>query len=223
MQVNRTSAGLLRHLRSVSLLGVAGLAVLAIGPGLLPTLGLDGAEMPGLSRPTARVAPSSAQPIAEPTTEAMVLANWEFTSHRQDRDDRRGDRDDRDGRHDRDADRDHGRPRFGDVVNDVLHSLSLASEANQDAAQVLLRRRSQHSLSGDREAANDVFQAYAQLAEGAFDARSPALARDAAAMLGVYDRMLTDLRRGNVIALFRDTQRAEAIANKAVLDASPYR
>jgi len=177
---------ILRSLMSTSLLAIAGLAALALGPGLVPTFGSD-AELPQFNRPA--VPTAVAQAAAVNTNEAIVLANWEFTSKNP----------------------------YGDATKDVAQALSQVNEANLDAAQVLLGR-SKHA-----DPVSDVLKAYNLLAEAAGDARSLALSADASAMLNVYIKLYNDAKAGNATAVFNDTVAAQAIANKAVLDASPYK
>jgi hypothetical protein len=49
------------------------------------------------------------------------------------------------------------------------------------------------------------------------------LQADATAMLALVFKMSADLKTGNFVTLLGDTMQAQAIANKAVIDASPFR
>ena len=60
---------LLRGLMPTSLLAIAGLTVMALGPGLLPTLAFDGAEAFALDRPVAPVASVASTPGATSSAE----------------------------------------------------------------------------------------------------------------------------------------------------------
>ena len=79
MQASNAGKRFLRGLTSMSLLGVAGLAVAALSPGLMATFGMDGGEALAFSHPKAPAV--AAQPVAGNATEAIVLANWEFTGN----------------------------------------------------------------------------------------------------------------------------------------------
>jgi len=175
----------------MSILAIAGLAVVSLSPGVMATFGAD--EIPAFSRPEA---PSAAQPVAVSTAETTVLANWEYTKNKNP---------------------------YGDAVQDVLQALAQVNDANHDAAKALLSNNTKQASRIDREAAGDVLRAYNQLAEAAGDARSSALLQDAVAMFNIYVKMFADAQAGNSLAVFQDSQQAQAIANKAVLDASPYK
>src|SRR6185369_7942338 len=129
------------------------------------------------------------------SAEAEMLANWEYTAKNP----------------------------YGDAFKDVLQALAQVNDANQDTAAALGAKNTNQAFSRDAEATRDVYQAYKQLAEASKDANSSVLAADATAMLAIYNQMQAHLNSGNFFALFQDTTQAQAIANKAVVDASPYR
>jgi len=181
---------------SMSLLGVAGLAILAVGPGLVPTFHVDGAETLAFSRPVAPTNIAVATQAVGNPTEAMVLANWEFTANKND---------------------------FGDAIQDVKQALQLANQADQLAADALLQNNKKQAQQEINSALKEVLSAYNRLADAAGDARSPALLADANAMFFVYTKMYNDVQANNFSAVFQDTQNAQTIGNKAIVDASPFK
>jgi hypothetical protein len=195
MKANFAARCFLRRIMSMSLLGVAGLAILAVGPGLVPTFHVDGAETLAFSRPVAPTIVVATQPVGNPT-EAMVLANWEFTGNKND---------------------------FGDAIQDVKQALQLANQADQQAANALLENNKKQAQQEINSALKEVLSAYNRLADAAGDARSPALLADANAMFFVYTKMYNDVQANNFSAVFQDTQNAQTIGNKAIVDASPFK
>jgi len=177
-----------------SLLAVAAVAVLALGPGAISAFGTDNfSETLVLNQPVAPQNLVAAKTVATP--EAELLANWEFTAKNP----------------------------FGDAFKDVLQALKDANKADQDAAKALDKDRINQALRLDEKAAKEVLKAAQQLYDAAKDAKSTTLLSDANAMLTIYSNMQAHLLAGNVTALFLDTNQAQVIANKAVLDASPYK
>jgi len=177
-----------------SLLAVVCAAVLALGPGAISAFGTDAlSDIIVLNQPVAPQNFVAAKPIAAP--EAESLANWEFTAKNP----------------------------FGDAFRDVLQALRDANKADQDAAKALDKDRIKQALQLDEKAAKEVLKAAQQLFDAAKDANSTTLLADANAMLKVYSDMQAHLLAKDITALFLDTNQAQVIANKAVLDASPYK
>jgi len=203
---------------------VTGLVLLALGPGSMSAFEGHGGQFI-LDRPEAPAKRATSQLARASTAEAEVLANWEFTHDRDD--DRRRDRDD-DRRRERDDEWrrfEHNRRHFDDTFKDVLKALREANEANQDAAKALFvsdserKRAFERATRIDQEASRDVLTAYRELLDASRDSHSAALKSDADAMLAVYNKMVADVKAGNFLAVFQDTQTAQNIANKAILDA----
>ncbi len=211
MKANLSGRRLLRSLVSMSLPAVAGLAVLILGPGTFPTFGIEGAEVLAFSRPAAPAVVAPAQQIAANSTEATVLANWEFTA---------------DPHHPHDPPGPPPSPApssYGDATNDVQQALQDVNQANKFAGQALLAHNPNDAQPQDMNAVNQLLKAYNQLADAAGDARSLVLAADAQSLWAVYIKMNSDAQAGNGVAVFQDSQAAQTVVNRAVLDASPFR
>lgn len=107
-----------------------------------------------------------------------------------------------------------------DAVQDVLSALAQANAANQDLASAFLATKPSSAMPRAQEGTTDVFGAYKLLLEAAQDANSSFLLSDANAMLAVYTKMSSDVSGGNLTAALQDSQNAQTIANKAVVDVS---
>lgn len=107
-----------------------------------------------------------------------------------------------------------------DAPQDVLQALNQANQANQDLASAYLDDKPNKAASHAQDGLREVLKAYNLLLEASQDANNSSLAADAAAMLAVYNQMNTDISAGNYLAALHDSQQAQAIANKAVQDAT---
>jgi hypothetical protein len=197
-----------RYLMPIGLLGVACWAVLAFGPESLQALRSDAMEPLDFTPTLAQAAVKQTKPVLANTTEAVVLANWEFT----------------------------GGGSNPTVVNDVLAALADVNAADNYAAEASLASNvgprvgrggvSYQAASYENSALAEVYNSYVQLLNAANAANggpnSP-LAMDAAAMLVVYNKMVTDVNAGNLAAVLQDAQKGQTVGNKAVVDASPYK
>lgn len=186
-----------RVLMAATLFGVSWLAVLGFGPDVLAAVGTDNAAG-GISANR----PAAAGEVVQIQTaeDALHLSSWEYTFF-------------------------HFHfppppppPPPPSTKQDVLGALAGADLADLQAAAAVLGK-----TGGSVLVAPELILAADLLALAAINTKSSALTADAEAMLAIAIQAGIDQANGNFVALLKDTEKAQQIANKAVLDASAYK